>query len=98
MNSSDWVPLIGLLSSTIFILISTVWGFSIWLSKKFDQNKEFIEEKIEKLETTIIKKLEYHERHDDVRFADIKNDVWDIRVRNAARDGEAPLRRIKNDQ
>ena len=92
MNPSDWVPLVGLASSTLIIIISAVWGFSIWIGKKFDSTKDFFSEKIEKLETNIIKKLEYHERHDDERFADIKNDVWDIRVRNAARDGLTPLR------
>jgi hypothetical protein len=96
MNASDWLTLVGMLSSTIVILISTVWGFSIWLSKKFDNNKEFFEEKLDKIETNIIKKLEYHERHDDERFADIKNDVWDIRVRNAARDGSINPVRSKN--
>lgn len=39
-------------------------------------------------------KLDYHEKHDDSRFNDLKqdiysvtNDVWALRVRNAAREG-----------
>lgn len=42
-------------------------------------------------EKILVDKLEYHERHDDVRFLGIRNDLWDIRVRNAAKDGLVPL-------
>jgi len=48
-------------------------------------------ERIGLTEKVLVDKLEYHERHDDERFAGIRNDLWDIRVRNAAKDGLSPL-------
>ena len=30
--------------------------------------------------------MEYHERHDDERFAQIRNDISEVRIRNAAKD------------
>lgn len=34
----------------------------------------------------ILNKLEYHERHDDHRFDNIRKDIWEIRLRNAGID------------
>lgn len=56
-----------------------------------------------KLETTrdqILDKLEYHERHDDQRFAQISNDLWMLRLRQAAKDGvgELELSRSENNK
>lgn len=32
----------------------------------------------------ILDKLEYHERHDDIRFSQLHDSIWDMKVRNAA--------------
>lgn len=39
-----------------------------------------------KMKDDILDKLEYHERHDDTRFAQMNNDLWGLRLRNAALD------------
>jgi len=66
------------------------WGASQYFARQFNSIRALIDNKIEKLELNILNKLEYHEKHDDQRFASVNNDIWDIRVRNAARDGHTP--------
>ncbi len=63
------------------------WVAAWWFSRKFGEVHDNFDTKINALEKNIVSKLEYHERHDDDRFAEIRNAVWDIRVRNAAIDG-----------
>lgn len=29
-------------------------------------------------------KLDYHEKHDDTRFDDIKRDIWEVKLRQAS--------------
>lgn len=62
------------------------WVAAWWFSKKFEEVHDNIDTKVQNLEKNIISKLEYHERHDDTRFASIDKAVWEIKVRNAARD------------
>lgn len=69
----------GLIAS----IAASVWSLAWWLSGHFLS----IRKDLYTLEKTIIDKLEYHERHDDTRFGQIRDDIWDIRVRNAATDG-----------
>lgn len=38
----------------------------------------------------LTEKLEYHEKHDDIRFENLSNRIWGIELRNAARDGTLP--------
>ena len=76
----------------------TVWALAWWLSGQFSDIRNFVYAQTTRIEQTILSKLEYHEKHDDVRFNNISNDLWDIRVRNAAKDGLQPLTiRNKND-
>ena len=60
---------------------------SWWLNGQFSSLRRLVFEKTEQIKDALITKLEYHEKHDDARFQGISNDLWDIRVRNAARDG-----------
>lgn len=69
----------------------TVWALAWWLSSKFAEILNFVYAQTTRIEQTILNKLEYHEKHDDARFGGIRNDLWDIRVRNAAKDGLTPL-------
>lgn len=90
----EWVNptwnILGILS----IIIGGVW----WFQSQFNANRLYFGSEIASLQKTILDKLEYHERHDDSRFADIqnelsrriagvRNDIWEIRLRNAAKDG-----------
>jgi len=45
-----------------------------------------VSERVSTVEKVIVGKLEYHERHDDSRFGAIRDDLSDIRIRNASKD------------
>lgn len=64
-------------------VITAVWSLAWWLNGHFNN----IRKEITLLGKDILSKLEYHERHDDSRFSQLRDDIWDIRVRNAAADG-----------
>lgn len=68
-----------------------MWGLAWWLSGQFSEIRALVYQQMLRVETNILNKLEYHEKHDDTRFSNIQNDLWDIRVRNAAKDGLSPL-------
>lgn len=67
-------------------VVGAVWSLAWWLSKKFSDVKTLVFERIEKLETALEGKLEYHEKHDDERFNQIRNDLWEMRLQNAIHD------------
>jgi len=71
----------------LLTLVSTAVCIVLWINKQFSNLRSFVYDKVDGLEETILAKLEYHERHDDRRFGDLSNDLWEIRVRNAAIDG-----------
>lgn len=80
-------------------IFAAVWSLAWWLSGQFTALRNLIYLQVEKLNDSLSKKLEYHEKHDDARFSHIdtrlnnaRDDLWDIRVRNASRDGLPPLR------
>ncbi len=54
-----------------------------------------MQETADQLEKNFLEKLEYHERHDDKRFSDIVNSLWELRLRNAAIEGITTVREIK---
>lgn len=93
MLNIDWSS-VGIALTILSAVASLTW----WLSGQFSTIRSLIYERLGVVERTILEKLEYHEKHDDMRFNGIQNDIWDIRVRNAAKDGLAPLAvRHKND-
>lgn len=75
-ESGQWIAL-------IVSITASVWSLAWWLNGHFTN----IRKEIAFLGKEILDKLEYHERHDDTRFSQIRDDIWDIRVRNAATDG-----------
>lgn len=66
-----------------------------WLSGQFDSQKVFFTKEMRQVENSIVEKLEYHERHDDRRFAEVKDDIFGIQLRNAAIDGEVFVQRAR---
>lgn len=90
-NAENWVSLVGLFL-TVF---AAVWSLAWWLSGKFDAITKDLRERIASVEKNLTEKLEYHERHDDSRFSSIRNDLWEMRVQNAARDGSLRLKKTK---
>lgn len=80
----DWVELAGILVSLVVVIITANWRQYLSIRSLIDQMKE-----------EILTKLEYHERHDDSRFAQMadrftafNNDIWSLKVRNAASDAK----------
>lgn len=87
----------GLSINAIGMIIATagsVWSLAWWLNGHFNNiRKDFTA-----IGKEIISKLEYHERHDDVRFSQINDSVWDIRVRLAGVNGDPlPIRKVTKD-
>jgi hypothetical protein len=79
MLSDQW----GLVTVSLTI-IGTVWSLAWWLSGKFSELRHLVYDQVEKLGKEITNKLEYHEKHDDQRFLSMGNDIWEMKVRNAA--------------
>lgn len=73
----------GFIATAAITLGSFVW----WLANQFRDVRNLVFTKFDEVMKSFSDKLEYHERHDDQRFNSISNDLWAIRIRNAARDG-----------
>lgn len=81
----DRIPDVILVGIAVGIFVGgTVWALAWWLSGQFSLIRNLVYEQINKVGDSILSKLEYHEKHDDARFASISNDLWDLRVRDAA--------------
>ena len=96
MLPADWLTLVGLLMGVVGTLMTGIWGIAWWLSKQFTAMRGLIFSQIEKMQELILAKLEYHEKHDDSRFQSVTNEIWAIKVRNAAIDGVKEAQRIQN--
>jgi hypothetical protein len=87
LEFNNWLYLAFLIISITSTTLGTAFWLSWWLSKQFVSTKQLVYERADSLKKFFMEKIEYHEKHDDSRFQEIRNDIWDIRIRNAARDG-----------
>ncbi len=71
----------------IATIITSVGTLTWWLSNQFKETRKYVQDTVDNLEKLFFEKLEYHERHDDKRFSDIVNSLWELRLRNAASEG-----------
>lgn len=69
--------------ATAVFVGGSVWGLAWWLSGQFSLIRQLVYEQSSKTADAIVNKLEYHEKHDDARFDDIKRDIWEIKIRQA---------------
>ena len=90
MSNIDW-SVVGILIT----IVGTVWSLAWWLSNKFSELKDMFYVQIESVKNVLMTKLDYHEKHDDQRFSsvdkrfsNIRDDLWEIRVRNARVDNK----------
>ena len=83
MLSTESLALITILGT----IIGAVWGLAWWLSGQFADVRRLVYDQIEKLNHLFAEKLDYHEKHDDSRFLNVRNDIWEMRVRDAAKGG-----------
>lgn len=88
----------SIFASTILVLLGAEWAFAIWINRQFSNMRALVYSASEKLQTTILTKLEYHEKHDDQRFAQLDKNIWEIRVRNAAIDGQKDQNTLRTGQ
>jgi hypothetical protein len=79
----DW-NLITAVLVAVGTSIGTVGSLTWWLSGQFRSTRDLVYTQIQQ----VLEKLEYHEKHDDSRFLGIRNDIWEIRLRNATIDGK----------
>jgi len=70
----------------ILTIVTAVSSLTWWLSGQFSAVRQLVFERIGTTEKILSEKMEYHERHDDERFAQIRNDLSEVRIRNAAKD------------
>lgn len=78
LSLTDWMALIGV----YLTILGAFWGFSKYLNERFSA----MQDKLDKFVDKLLEKLEYHERHDDTRFATLQKELWELRLRNAAMD------------
>lgn len=79
----DW-GLVVFFVSSMGAALSTVGALVWWLAGQFKATRDLVYARVQE----VIEKLEYHEKHDDARFQEVRNDVWEIRLRNARIDGD----------
>lgn len=102
-----WAFALPLIIAVGTLVAST--GTLVWfVSAQFSSNRSLMWKAITEASDKIITKLEYHERHDDERFDQmakdvasryntINNRIWNIELRNAAKDGMLPTEHKRND-
>lgn len=101
-------------SEAIILIVTGVFGaicttsVTVWfVSSQFSDNRKLMYDGLNNVTKTIMDKLEYHEQHDDIRFAQIternnnsfkeqSDRIWNIELRNAAKDGVLPREYKKN--
>lgn len=79
-------------------IIGVTWYYCWWLSKQFSDVRRLVHSGKEEVKVYFSDKLDYHEKHDDDRFAKIMDEIWLIKLRNAAIDAERNLKSIKKEK
>ena len=92
LTLSDFLTIFGMVSSILVSVGLLAW----WLGSQFSGVRKLVYEKIEQIQKVFSDKLDSHERLDDTRFNSVTNDLWEIRVRNAAKDGVYISRKDRN--
>ena len=83
----DWnlfFQVAGVATGVAGTLVTMTW----WLSRQFSSQTERFFNKMDSLFEKISIKLDYHEKHDDQRFSEIKDDLWEVRVRLAGHEAQ----------
>lgn len=78
----DWnlaVQVVGIAGSIATVLVGITW----WLSRQFSNQTDRFFTRMDALFEKLTNKLDYHEKHDDKRFSEIREDLSELRIRNA---------------
>lgn len=74
-------------ASVVLIIVTSIFALGWRLNNQFRDIRQLVYQQSDKIKEFVMSKLDYHEKHDDDRFDKINNDLWLIRLRNAAKDG-----------
>lgn len=72
---------------TSLLIAGFFLGFGWWLASQFKETRKLVYDQIGKFSALFHTKLEEHEKHDVERFADLTETIWELKIRNAAKDG-----------
>lgn len=89
LTPTDWAAIGGVYST----ILGSVWALGRYLDGRFTK----VFEKIEAVKEQVLSKLEYHERHDDKRFSQVRDDIWETRLRVEGKN-YIKVNKPKNDQ
>lgn len=84
MITSGFEAIVGFLA-LIGTIVGSVWWHGIWLSKQFHS----VYVHMDNVKEAILKKLEYHEQHDDSRFNNIRNDLFRLQMDDMLKENRA---------
>lgn len=82
----EWSLVLGVLGA-VMIVLTSMWRFLTWISEQFASMKDYVNDRISDLESKIVDKLEYHEKHDDHMFSNIHNEIRELKILDATRNG-----------
>lgn len=85
-NFENWLYLFAFIVSISASTLGTAVWFSWWLAKQFTDIKNLVYKIADEVKEAVTTKLEYHEQHDDKRFSDLNNNLWELRLRTAAQE------------
>ena len=74
--------------ATMTTLIGCFAAAFTYLSRQFSNTNSLVYRKADDLRQTFLDKLDYHERHDDVRFDNMRKDIYQLGIRLAAKSGQ----------
>jgi hypothetical protein len=69
-------PVVYYIGATVLGAIGASWSLAWWFARQF----AIVINSIYETKDSIISKLEYHEKHDDVRFANVDKNIWELRL------------------
>jgi hypothetical protein len=92
--SPELITAIAAAATAIVTLLASIAILAWWLAKQFQYNRHTFYGTMKQMEVVFIDKLDEHEQRDAHRFEavnkridELRDDLWEIRVRNAERDG-----------
>ena len=64
------------LAALVLTLVGGIWTWNLWLNRQFSSVRMLIYEQFDKM----LARLESHEKHDNNRFSDVNNHLWELRL------------------
>lgn len=68
-----------ILATMMVTVTGSVWSLALWITRQFSIHRDLVYKKFDQL----LERLESHEKHDNSRFQDVNNHLWELRLDNA---------------